>query len=127
MHADSTMQEGTRAALYCPVPPAGGAGALSGFQALQESCERVVVRTMATQVVTLLGAARWQPWLPTEPPRTALGHSSYVQELMKYLQVGGLSQTWLKRVLAENLRSFGHLWHKSGRRPRCSLVPCMHP
>lgn len=88
--------------LVVSLPPAGGAGALSGFQALQESCERVVVRTMATQVVTLLGAARLQPWLPTEPPRTALGHSSYVQELIKYLQVRGLSQNWLEMGLAGN-------------------------
>ena len=90
MRADSTVQECREQGRHfdVPLPPAGGAGALSGFQALQESCERVVVRAMATQVVTLLGAARLQPWLPTEPPRTALGHSSYVQELIKYLQVG---------------------------------------
>ena len=42
-----------------PLPPAGGAGALSGFQALQESCERVVVRNMLR---TYVGYRPYECW-----------------------------------------------------------------
>ena len=66
---------------------AGAVGALAGFQAVQASSEGQLLRLLANQATAILSAAKHLNWLPEQPPRTALGHSAYIQDLLPFLKV----------------------------------------
>lgn len=62
-------------------------GALAGFQAVQGSSEAHALRLLANKATAILTAAKHLNWLPDQPPRTALGHSAYIQDLLPFLKV----------------------------------------
>ena len=72
---------------------AGAVGALAGFQAVQASSEAHLLRLLADRATAILAAAKHLNWLPDQPPRTALGHSAYIQDLLPFLKVRPLSRT----------------------------------
>lgn len=66
---------------------AGAVGALAGFQAVQASSEAHLLRLLAERATAILTTAKHLNWLPDQPPRTALGHSAYIQDLLPFLKV----------------------------------------
>ena len=66
---------------------AGAVGALAGFQAVQGSSEAQLLRLLANRATAILEAAKRLNWLPDQPPRTALGHTAYIQDLLPFLKV----------------------------------------
>ncbi len=68
-------------------PPAGAVGALAAFQAVQGSSEAQLLRLLGDKASAILEAAKHLNWLPDQPPRTALGHSAYIQDLLPFLKV----------------------------------------
>ncbi|KAL3133292.1 hypothetical protein ABBQ38_007172 [Trebouxia sp. C0009 RCD-2024] len=64
----------------------GAVGALAGFQAVQASSETHLLRLLANRATAILTAAKHLNWLPDQPPRTALGHSAYIQDLLPFLK-----------------------------------------
>ncbi len=74
-------------------PPAGAVGALAAFQAVQGSSEAQLLRLLGDKASAILEAAKHLNWLPDQPPRTALGHSPYIQDLLPFLKVWQCTQT----------------------------------
>lgn len=70
---------------------AGAVGALAAFQAVQGSSEAQLLRLLGSRVSGLLDAGKHLNWLPDQPPRTALGHSAYIQDLLPFLKVPTLT------------------------------------
>ena len=66
---------------------AGAVGALAGFQSLQASSEARLLQLVADRTAAILEPARHLNWLPDQPPRTALGHSAHIQDLLPFLKV----------------------------------------
>lgn len=66
---------------------AGAVGALAAFQAVQGSSEAQLLRLLGNRASAILDAAKHLNWLPDQPPRTALGHSAYIQDLLPFLKV----------------------------------------
>jgi hypothetical protein len=60
----------------------------AAWQTLQENAEKKVVRVMAGQASSFLGQARGANWLPDLPPKATAGHSTYITEVLEYLEVG---------------------------------------
>ena len=78
--------------LYCLVVkagclPAGAVGALAAFQAVQGSSEAQLLRLLGDKASAILEAGKHLNWLPDQPPRTALGHSAYIQDVLPFLKV----------------------------------------
>ena len=65
----------------------GAVGALAAFQALLSSSEAQLLSLLGGKADAILGAAKHLNWLPDQPPRTALGHSAYIQDLLPFLKV----------------------------------------
>lgn len=78
---------------HCKTDPnvvvAGAVGALAGFQSLQASSEARLLQLLAERTAGVLEPAKHLNWLPDQPPRTALGHSAYIQDLLPFLKVTG--------------------------------------
>lgn len=66
---------------------AGAVGALAAFQAVQGSSEARLLQLLGNRAAAILDAAKHLNWLPDQPPRTALGHSAYIQDLLPFLKV----------------------------------------
>ena len=65
----------------------GAVGALAAFQALQGLSEGQLLQLLGMRASAILDAAKHLNWLPDQPPRTALGHSAYIQDLLPFLKV----------------------------------------
>lgn len=57
------------------------------MQAVQGSSEGQLLRLLGNRASAVLSAAQQVNWLPEQPPRTALGHSAYIQDLLPFLKV----------------------------------------
>ncbi|KAA6419827.1 MAG: putative exocyst complex component 6-like [Trebouxia sp. A1-2] len=64
----------------------GAVGALAAFQAVQGSSEAQLLRLLVDKASAILEAAKHLNWLPDQPPRTALGHSAYIQDVLPFLK-----------------------------------------
>ena len=72
---------------------AGAVGALAGFQAVQGSSEAQLLRLLANRATAILEAAHRLNWLPDQPPRPALGHSAYIQDLLPFLKANSINNS----------------------------------
>ena len=62
------------------------AAAAQAWQALQASAEAVLARLTAKGAADIIARSYALPWLPEQPARTAAAHSTYISELLMYLQ-----------------------------------------
>ena len=89
-------------------------GAVAGFQAVLASSEAQLLRLLANRATAILTAAKHLNWLPEQPPRTALGHSTYIQDLLPFLKVRHIPATSHLLVLPLS----GGCWLRGTQRPR---------
>lgn len=82
--------------LQSGIPPAGAVGALAAFQAVQGSSEAQLLRLLGDKASAILEAAKHLNWLPDQPPRTAMGHSAYIQDLLPFLKVQQCTQMHIR-------------------------------
>lgn len=83
---------------------AGTASLQGAWQTLQENAEQVCVRVMAGQSSSFLSQARGANWLPDLPPKATAGPSTYITEVVEFLEVRGFLQSGNPTTARHQLR-----------------------